>query len=397
MTTILVTQHYRPDDTSTAVFLTAIAEEISREDELLVISGTKGSRAKGNPTVSEVPAWNAPKAALVRRALAMLWFCIVAFALVFWRARPSSPVFVVTTPFLLPYFVALAARLRGAPSGLIVYDLYPESLIAGGIVTRDSIAARLIRRMNSWMFKALDTIVVIGRDMEKHITPQSPSAATKICYIPHWSTLPPCERAIDQGNAFRKGIPGKLVVGLSGNLGFTHDPKSVFDAAQKLAGDASIHFILSGWGVGWKQLVAYQKAASLPNVTLIERVPEDQLELLLTAADAWIIPYRRNMSGISVPSRLYNLLAIGRPIIALTEADSELALMLASHDAGWVVEPETPSALASIIAAIAQRPNELATKRRNAVKALSEEFTRDAAGTAYRELIRRLHVTRTSE
>lgn len=75
-------------------------------------------------------------------------------------------------------------------------------------------------------------------------------------------------------------------------------------------------------GVGWKRLVAYQRKTSLPNVTLVERVPEDQLDQFLAAADAWIIPYRRNMSGISVPSRLYNLLAIGRPVIALTEADS---------------------------------------------------------------------------
>lgn len=394
MTAILVTQHYSPDDTSTAIFLTAIAEEIARDIEVVVISGTDGSRLGGNPAVFEVPTWTTPKAALVRRTLAMLWFCIAAFALVLWRARPNTPVFVVTTPFLLPYFVVLAARLRGAPSALIVYDLYPESLIASGITTENSLVVRFVRRMNHWLFKTLDAIVTIGRDMEKHIAPQCVSPAARIHYIPHWSTLPPRERAIDPNNLFRKEYSDKLLVGLSGNLGFTHDPETVFKAAENLADDTSVHFILSGWGVGWKRLVAYQRKTSLPNVTLVERVPEDQLDQFLAAADAWIIPYRRNMSGISVPSRLYNLLAIGRPVIALTEADSELALMLTGHDAGWVVEPENASALARAIATAARRPSELAAKRRNAVTALTERFTRASAGTAYRTLAHRLRASR---
>ena len=82
-----------------------------------------------------------------------------------------------------------------------------------------------------------------------------------------------------------------------------------------------------------------QAEAKLPNVTLVDRVEDDQLETFLSAADVWIIPYRKNVAGVSVPSRFYNLLAIGRPVILVSEADAEAALTVTEHDVGWVVEP----------------------------------------------------------
>jgi len=69
-----------------------------------------------------------------------------------------------------------------------------------------------------------------------------------------------------------------------------------------------------------------QAGANLPNVSLVERVPEQDLEAFLSAADAWLIPYRKDLAGVSVPSRFYNLLAIGRPVILVSEANAEAAL-----------------------------------------------------------------------
>jgi glycosyltransferase involved in cell wall biosynthesis len=186
----------------------------------------------------------------------------------------------------------------------------------------------------------------------------------------------------------------KLVVGLSGNLGFTHDPDTVFAAARALSDQPHIHFLLSGWGVGWHRLVEAQRAACLPNVTLVARVAENDLEKFLAAANVWIIPYRRGMSGISSPSRLYNLLAVGRPVIALSESDAEYGLMLSEHRAGWVVEPENSAELAQIIRQVACNPKDVAVRSRNAAQILQDRFTRDSAGDTYRQLAKRLRNAR---
>lgn len=390
MTVILATHHYFPDESSTSVFLTSIAEELAQDDNVLVISGTAGSATEKGPHVRAIPTWAPPKDALVQRTLAMIWLCIATFGLVTRYANRKTPVFVVTTPFLLPYFVVLGAWLRRAPAALIVYDLYPDVLVATGMTSNSSWLAAGIKQANQWLFRRISAVVIIGRDMKRHVASYCVGTTTTVHYIPHWSTLVAGERPIDPGNPYRIQAKEKFLVGLSGNLGFTHDPDTVFDAARKLAGNPAIHFILSGWGIGWQRIVDAQRSEQLPNVTLAERVSEDELETFLSAADTWIIPYRKNMSGISVPSRLYNLLAIGRPIVALAEADAEHALMISEHNAGWVVEPENSALLAETIALAAANPTDVATKRAQAVQILTERFTRDAAGNAYRSLAKQL-------
>ena len=118
-------------------------------------------------------------------------------------------------------------------------------------------------------------------------------------FIPNWATLNPGIRPIVPGNFYRSQCSATFVVGLSGNLGFTHDPDVVFaGAAQLLQNDASIHFLLSGWGMGFERLKARQDEAHLANLTLIDRVPDEKLEEFLSAADIWIIPYRKNVAGV---------------------------------------------------------------------------------------------------
>src|SRR6185503_8485566 len=107
---------------------------------------------------------------------------------------------------------------------------------------------------------------------------------------------------------------------------------------------------------GWRRLKDAQAEAKLPNVTLVERVDESDLATFLSAADLWVIPYLPKMAGISVPSRLYNLMAIGRPVIVLAEPEAEHALILSENDVGWAVEPGNPEELAAVIVGAVANP-----------------------------------------
>jgi colanic acid biosynthesis glycosyl transferase WcaI len=398
MTIFLVSQHY-DDDISTGICLKGIAAEIARDGEVTVLSGTPGSRNAGGarePKVIEIPNWMPPKNALVRRGLAMLMFGAGVFASVLWRSTPETPVIVVTTPFFLPYAAVLAARFKRAPTVLIVHDLYPDALITAGLTSETSASARLIRRLNEWLYRTLDAIVIIGGDMKRHFQRYRAPTRDKLVYIPNWATLPARARPTNPSSPFRTSVAGRFVIGLSGNLGYTHDPETVFNSARRLADDPGIFFLMSGFGVGWERLKQLQEDANLPNVRMMERVPAEQFEDFIAAADAWIIPYRKHNAGISVPSRLYNLLAIGRPVIALSEPDSEHASILTEYDVGWVVPPEDPAALAETIRRVAADPMAAVDKGRRAAALVADRFTRERAGLAYRTLARRLsqsHVT----
>jgi glycosyltransferase involved in cell wall biosynthesis len=370
--------------------MAAIANRTALETEVLVLSGMSGSAAAaspGRPTVTEIRNWMPGKAALIRRASAEVLFTIRIFSALLMKLRRGDVALTVTAPFMLPYAVAAAAKLKRAKSVLIVHDLYPDVLVMAGLLRPVSLVVKAIRGLNALMFHALNAVVIIGRDTEKLLLGYGGMTPDKIRFIPNWATLVPAVRPVLAGNPFRRPIAARFLVGLSGNLGFTHDPVIVFEAARLLRDNPDIHFLLSGWGIGFEQLKAMQSEANLANVTLIDRVEDEDLELFLSAANVWLIPYRKNVAGVSVPSRFYNLLAVGRPVVLVSEPEAEAALIVTENRLGWVVTPGMSDQLAGAIKAAASSSDSTMAER--AVSA-ARSFSPDRALTSYTLMIQQL-------
>jgi colanic acid biosynthesis glycosyl transferase WcaI len=389
---VVVSQHYPPDSSTTATIMSAIANYLARQRPVLVLSGSAGSESDnpGNPNDPQIVQLRnrmAGKAALIRRATAEILFAVRVFLSLLRRLQRGDMALTVTAPFVLPYAVAAAARLKRARSALIMHDLFPDVLVMAGLLKPTSLATRAIRAINGVMFRTLDAIITIGRDTEELLLRYKSVRREKIRLIPNWATLEPAVRPIAADNPYRRNA-ARFVVGLSGNLGFTHDPEIVFEAARLLQDDPDIHFILSGWGIGFERLEAMQSDTSLANVSLVERVPNDDLEVFLSAADVWIIPYRRNVAGVSVPSRFYNLLAVGRPVIIVSECDAEAALTVSEHRLGWVVSPGDAGELARTIRLAAGSQHDPSLAERAA--AIARRFNFADAMAAYSELADRL-------
>jgi len=387
---VVVSQHYPPDRSTTAAIMSAIARHLATEAPVLVLSGMPGSESAESagsrePTVVEIRNRLPGKAALFKRAIAEVSFTLRTALALLVRLRRGDVVLTVTAPFMLPYAVVAAARLRRARSVLLMHDLYPDVLVMAGVLQPRSIVTRMIHVANSLMFSALNAVVTIGRDTERRLLQYRGMTRDKICFIPNWATLVPGVRPISAENSYRPAA-ARFVVGLSGNLGFTHDPAVVFDAARLMRGEGDIHFLLSGWGIGFEQLREMQSKASLPNITLVERVADDELEEFLSAADIWLIPYRQNVAGVSVPSRFYNLLALGRPVIIVAEPDAEVAQTIAEHGVGWVVAPGRPDALAQTIRIASRSVDPLMVERAATIAA---EFGFARAMASYSALVQK--------
>jgi glycosyltransferase involved in cell wall biosynthesis len=388
---LLVSQHYAPFPSTTSGYMTEIAEELAREGPVMVITSAPGSASKlplapGKPEVIEIKSWWPGKSELVSRSFAAVLFSVQVFFAVLKHARSEDVLLSVTTPFTLPYTVTLAARMRKAASALIIYDLYPDTLVMAGFLRATSFLTRWLRAANKTMLRWLDAIVIIGRDMGPKLLEYPLVNTSKINLIPNWATMPAGYRDISDANPFRQLCGGKFVVAMSGNAGFTHDPVSVFEAARLLGDRDDIKFLLSGEGVGWTKIKEMQAAAPLSNVTLIERVPDSELENFLAAGNVWIVPYRKNNTGVSVPSRIYNIFAVGRPIIICSEADAEAAILLKEENIGWVTQPEDPRALAEVIARAASETTGTKAKGQRATEVASS-YTRQISLGAYRDLM----------
>ncbi|MCP1764497.1 glycosyltransferase family 4 protein [Bradyrhizobium japonicum] len=386
---VVASQHYPPDPSTTAAIMAEIACRVAVNHEVIVLSGSPGElpasqTGPGKPRVIAIKNRMAGKAALVRRGLSELLFAARTFFALIRELRAGDVVVTVTAPFMLPYAVAAAARCKGARSALIMHDLFPDVLVMAEILKPGSFVTRTMRAANSLMFRALNAVITIGRDAERPLLSYSGMTRNKIRFIPNWATLVPAARPLAQDNPFRKALSARFIVGLSGNLGFTHDPDIVFEAARLLKDELDIHFLLSGWGIGFERLKQLQAEANLPNVSFVARVADAELEAFLAAANLWIIPYRKDVAGVSVPSRFYNLLAVGRPVALVSEPEAEAALTVVENGLGWVVTPGRADQLADAIRA-ASRCDAAAMAER-AVKAAGR-FDRTTAMNAYAGLI----------
>lgn len=386
---VVASQHYPPDPSTTAAIMADIACRVAGDHEVVVLSGSSGTlpasqTGPGKPRIVAIKNRMAGKAALVRRGAAELLFAARTFFALIRELRAGDVVLTVTAPFMLPYAVAAAARLRGARSALIMHDLFPDVLVMAGILKPGSIVTRTMRAANSLMFRALNAVITIGRDAERPLLSYAGMTRNKIRFIPNWATLVPGARPITPDNPFRKARSARFIVGLSGNLGFTHDPEIVFEAARLLKDEPGIHFLLSGWGIGFERLKQLQAEANLANVSFVARVEDAELEAFLAAANLWIIPYRKDVAGVSVPSRFYNLLAVGRPVVLVSEPEAEAALTVVENGLGWVVTPGRADQLAEAIRAASASCDGAMAER--AVKAAAK-FDRFVAMNAYAGLI----------
>jgi colanic acid biosynthesis glycosyl transferase WcaI len=389
---VVASQHYPPDESTTAAIMSAIANHLAGDAPVLVLSGFAGSATRkpdppGRPEVIEIRNWLPEKGALIRRAAAEMLFAARMFLSLMRRLQRGDVVLTVTAPFLLPHAVVAASKLKRARSALIMHDLFPDVLVMADLLKPASAVTRAIRAINAPMFRGLDAIITIGRDTGHLLLRYRGVTPDKIRFIPNWATLAPGVRPVGRDNPYSRPHAARFMVGLSGNLGFTHDPVIVFEAARLLRDEPDIHFLLSGWGIGFERLKAMQAEAGLANVSLIDRVPDENLEAFLSAADVWLIPYRKDVAGVSVPSRFYNLLAVGRPVLIVSEPDAEAALTVTEHDVGWVIRPGEAGELAATIRLAASSDNRLRAER---AAAIARRFDFSTAMASYSELAGKL-------
>lgn len=382
---VVVSQHYPPDKSTTAVIMSTVAERLGRLAPVVVLSGSaKAVGREGDLQVIGLQEQLPAKGALAKRTFAELLFSGRAFLALLGKLKKGDVALTVTAPFLLPYAVVAAAKLKRARSVLIMHDLFPEVLVVAGVISSNSVVAKILQGMNRLMFHSLDILVTIGRDTEALICRYGESLSVKIRLIPNWATLEPRVRPITTTNPFRRLCPAPFIVGLSGNLGFTHDPLVVFEAARTLQTNLDIHFLMSGWGVGFERLKKEQFEAKLPNITFVDRVADNELEDLLSAADIWIVPYRRNIVGVSTPSRFYNLLAVGRPIVMVCEPEAEAARIVGENRLGWVVKPGRSEELAAVLKQAAVTKDAGLAER---AVAIAEQFSPAKAMESYTSLL----------
>ena len=391
----VVSELYYPEETSTGYYLTKTAEGLTDHFKVNALCGqpnysARGTKAPKHEIRNGVNIYRAGGTTLNKnvipfRLINMLTLGIAIFFKGLAKFRSGDRVLVVTTPPSLPFVAAFAALIRGAQYVLLIHDNYPEILFAVGKSHERSILATVLNYCNRWLYKSASRIIVVGRDMEILIRTKTHGLDIPIAVIQNWAELETVHPTPRKDNELLNelGLLDKFVFLYAGNMGYPNDIETIIESADRLKNDSDIHFIFLGTGVKESALKRSVEDRGLTNVTILPPKPRAEQIVFLNACDVALVSLVKKMRGVSMPSRTYNILAAGKPMLALTEDNSELAIVIDEDQVGWHVPADDADALTEAIYRILRERVRLSEIGSRARQSAVEKYSLDFALTKY--------------
>lgn len=353
---VLVNQFYPPDHAPTGIYLAGLAQELASNAPVRVLTGRasydgdqvfSAREAQGAVRVHRV--WT-PRLGRLRGLGRLAGYLCFAVG-VYWRLacgpRPRA-VLALTTPPFLGWVVALAARWRGVPHMHWVMDAWPDALMADRGHLRGWAAwscARLGHLARRHLGPAR-LVIALGEGMARRLARYR---RQPVMVAPLWATVIRPKADVVAAMRRRMGwTDDEVVFAYCGNLGRGHRWRDFAEAAD--AGPSTARWVFIGGGLRRRELDAW--CAEHPDVR-IDRLPycaEADLPALLAAVDVHLISVERGWEGVVVPSKMQNVLAVGRPALVVAPAAAEPARWVRLSGAGWVVEPGAGQTLSACVA-----------------------------------------------
>lgn len=395
----VITELYYPEDNQTGYYLTRIAEGLADSFDVKVICGQPNYAARGirapkreihqNVEIFRVWGTTLDKDVLIFRLVNMLTLGVSIFIKSILKIGGGEEFLVVSAPPSLPFGTAVAAKLRRAEYSLIIQDKYPEILTAVGKSDPNSFLIKLLNKLNTRLYDSAKKIVVVGRDMKNLVQSQLSGKfadENKIAVIQNWAALEEVEPQARVENQLLKELKlsEKFVFLYAGNMGHPQDLESIVECADRLKNDGRFHFLFIGSGVKKKWLEKEVRDRNTSNVTIIPPRPRSEQTIFLNACDVGLVPLVNKMRGVAMPSRTYNFLAAGKPILALTEDQSEVAMVIEEDRVGWHVPPHQPDLLLKKIYEIYDNRNRLNEMGMRARQTALQKYSVDVAIEKFR-------------
>jgi colanic acid biosynthesis glycosyl transferase WcaI len=398
----IVSELYSPELTSTGYFLTGIAEGLAQIYDVSVLCGqpsywARGVRAPTRETLNGVDVqrcWGTTldKNRILFKTVNMVTISLSIFLSALFYFRRGDVVIVVTNPPILPYLASVASYVRGSRFILLVHDVYPEILIRLGVLKPQSMPVRLLDLMSRWLYNRADRVLVLGRDMQDLVCQKLSSRQDRVVVATNWANTETISPQLRSKNKLLStlNLGEKFVVQFWGNMGRPHCLEDLLDTAQLLALDPDFHFLLIGWGTRKPWVIAEKQARGLENMTILDPFPREDSCDVQNACDIAINTLASGMTGISVPSRSYNAMAAGKPMLAVCDLGSELALMVREENIGWVVPPGCPGLIASALREAKTNQSGLRLMAEHARDVVDSKYTLDHVLRIYRNMIQDL-------
>ncbi len=408
---VVLCPHFEPDTAPTGVVMTRIVEELVAFGYTVhVVTALPWYRShriepawQGRLVRSEITPWGSitrvhpfpgrDKSNLVRRALGFGAYSLLAGVQCLrvggWFRR-SGAVIAMSPPLTLGLTGWVASRLRRCPLVFNIQDVFPDAAVETGAISNRTIiaAASWLERVS---YRAADAVTVLSDDLRdnvvaKLISARGDQAGATVHVIPNFvdtEAIAPADRATPYRAEL--GLGDGPVVLYAGNVGFSQSLDLVLAAARELP---DVTFLINGNGAARTSLEA--AARDITNLRFADYIETSRLSELLATGDVHVVPLRRGLGRVSVPSKTYSIMAAGRPVVAAIDPDTAVPRILADSGGGVAVPPDDAPAFIEAIRSIIEDPDRGSRLGALGRAWVEREASPAAVGAAYHTLLRSL-------
>ncbi|MGY0408580.1 MAG: glycosyltransferase family 4 protein, partial [Polaribacter sp.] len=282
----------------------------------------------------------------------------------------GAEVLMVTNPVLLLVLISYLAKKRNWKIKVLVHDVFPENLVISGFLkSKTSFVFRIIKRIFNNAFKKMDVLIVLGRDMKKYFI-QEKGISEGITIIENWADTENISAHPILDNLKKKFL-------FAGNMGRLQGLEILLEALKKTKNEPYT-FTFIGSGALENEIETFITTEKTTHIEKHGWISREDQNKFMTDSTIGVVTLKKEMYGLGVPSKFYNLLAAGKPIFYIGDVNSEVHLVLQSHEIGWFAEAGNLEEISATLKKIANSDvSEIKKRSKNARVLAEKEYSKE--------------------
>jgi colanic acid biosynthesis glycosyl transferase WcaI len=398
---LLLNQYYPPDTSATAKMAHSVVDALSISHDVTVLCGRPSydpterrpwrlfqTEQAGLVRIIRAGSTDFPRFEMKKRVVNYLSYAALSIPRALFV--PCDAVMAMTDPPFQGIVGAIVAILKRKPYVYNIRDMYPDMAVGGSIVEPGRLA-RIWEKLHRWALRRATRVVVLGEDMRARIVAKGVDPGRVLIVRDGTEILPPNTPLPAPDPEVVRAIRGNysFVLVHAGNLGFYGAWNTLVTAARNLASEG-VSLVFVGNGAQRSQIEA--AAAGSGNIRFLEFFPASKIPSVLAAADAHVITVKRGLEGVVVPSKMYGILAAGKPIVAVAPRETDVVSLGLQRGFAVAADPDRPAEVVNAVRTLACDPNKLKAMR-EAARAAAPDYDRVKELRKFVEIIDHLTVS----
>ena len=405
---LLIYAHYfYPDVASTGQILTELCEGMTDTFDITVIcvvpsySGTIDEKYKTKRIYKEehngikiirvrVPEFQkSNKISRIKNLLAYFFNSLLATL----KIEKQDYIYTISQPPILGGVLGVLGKwLKGGKLIYNIQDFNPEQTMAVGY-SKNKLLLNTVMAVDKFSCKKADKVIVVGRDMQETLRNRfNNKKVPKNVFINNWineKEIYPLEQNHPRIMEFKEkyNLQDKFIIMYSGNIGLYYDLENIIKVIGEFKDREDVVFAFVGDGTVKDKIEAYVSENNLSNVTFIPYQDKADLIYSLNAADIHWVVNAKGIKGVSVPSKLYGVMAAGKPVLGVLDEGSEARLIVEECNCGVCIEPGNYKEISNNIEYILNNKEEIRALGSNGRQYLETNLTKEVSINKYKENI----------